>query len=188
MRNNLAVPTSYDVKQWSHLTSVAHKFPPAVSCGVGLLLGFDSWTPIRSKRGKKGEPRAVLTDLGWSIVGPLSKITSSVNVTHQSYHLVSLEVPEPLKVKQNTQINHANIQVNAISSVTTTPREVIDRLESGFTMPGDSDPTSTSQEDTFFIKTLTDKITQDVDGFYSMHFHSEMVLRLDFTTTDLKHS
>ena len=34
-------------------------------------------------------------------------------------------------------------------------------------MPGDSDPTSTSQEDTFFIKTLTDKITQDVDGFYS---------------------
>ncbi|KAL6490035.1 hypothetical protein MHYP_G00003800 [Metynnis hypsauchen] len=66
------IPTHETAKRWSHLTVIADKIPPLLSCEVGLLIGYNcpkTLVPRQVIPGKDDEPYAVLTDLGWSIVG-----------------------------------------------------------------------------------------------------------------------
>lgn len=66
------IPTHETAKQWPHLAAIAVQMPPLLSCDVGLLIGFNCPRAIKPRQmidGKDNEPYAVLTDLGWSIVG-----------------------------------------------------------------------------------------------------------------------
>jgi hypothetical protein len=68
------VPTCNTATQWTHLQHLQHSIPPLLDIEFGLLIGYNcsqALTPrqvIPSKTNAK-EPYALLTDLGWSIIG-----------------------------------------------------------------------------------------------------------------------
>lgn len=66
------IPTSQTAKQWPHVTSIADQMSTLLSCNVGLLIGYNCPKAIKPRQvieGTDEEPYAVMTDLGWSIVG-----------------------------------------------------------------------------------------------------------------------
>ena len=75
--------TANEIKSWPHLREL---HLPTISSSVGLLIGIDNpelfWT-LEEIRGNRGEPFAVRTILGWSLVGAISRFqqnTKSINV------------------------------------------------------------------------------------------------------------
>ncbi|XP_013856283.1 uncharacterized protein LOC106512150, partial [Austrofundulus limnaeus] len=65
------IPTRDTAKQWPHLSGIANKIPPLLSCDVGLLIGFNSPRTLAPRQVLLGEgnaPYAIRTDLGWSVV------------------------------------------------------------------------------------------------------------------------
>ncbi|RXN16504.1 hypothetical protein ROHU_027490 [Labeo rohita] len=66
------IPTQETAMNWSHLKVIADKMAPLLNCEVGLLLGYNCPRVLAPRQvilGKDEEPYAILTDLGWSIVG-----------------------------------------------------------------------------------------------------------------------
>lgn len=66
-------PTKEDAAQWSHLNGI--DFPRIQNDKVSLLIGCDvpeaHWV-CDQRRGRRGQPYAVLTPLGWTLMGPLN--------------------------------------------------------------------------------------------------------------------
>ena len=62
-----------DVKsKWAHLNDIG--IPEASGCEVSLLIGSDCLEitlPFETRRGPKGTPVGIRTNLGWTITGPL---------------------------------------------------------------------------------------------------------------------
>ncbi len=117
------IPTSDTANQWPHLTEIADKIPPLLSCDVGLLIGFNcprSLAPRQVLLGEGEEPYAIRTDLGWSIVGGSTPV---LNETQSSLcHRITIKELPPV-----------------------TPMDVINVLESDFKDTKASDKT-VSQE------------------------------------------
>ena len=68
-----SIPTSSTAEKWPHLEHIATKMKDLLDCEVGLLMGYDcpsALTPVDVVAGSEGEPFAVETCLGWSVVGP----------------------------------------------------------------------------------------------------------------------
>ncbi|PFX11376.1 hypothetical protein AWC38_SpisGene24930, partial [Stylophora pistillata] len=77
-------PTKEDTAGWPHLKGIV--FPRAQSDEVSVLIGSDvpeaHWV-CDQRRGRRGQPYAVCTPLGWTLMGPLSSCDRdcfSVNV------------------------------------------------------------------------------------------------------------
>lgn len=139
------IPTSDTAKQWPHLTEIADKIPPLLSCDVGLLIGFNcprSLAPRQVLLGEGEEPYAIRTDLGWSIVGGS---TSVLNETQSSLcHRITIKELPPV-----------------------TPMDVINVLESDFKDTKASDKT-VSQEDLIFLDKLKEGIRKNEQGHCEM--------------------
>ncbi len=78
-----SLPTGSEISKWSHLAGMDL---PKVSAGqVELLIGSDTpeafWVE-EERKGRRGEPYAIRSILGWSIIGPTGKTSSSVCNVH----------------------------------------------------------------------------------------------------------
>ncbi|XP_013856110.1 uncharacterized protein LOC106511941, partial [Austrofundulus limnaeus] len=139
------IPTRDTAKQWPHLSGIANKIPPLLSCDVGLLIGFNSPRTLAPRQVLLGEgnaPYAIRTDLGWSVVGgSTSTLTDS----------------EP-------RLCH-RITVKELPPVT--PIDVINVLESDFKDTKASDKT-VSQEDLIFLDKLKEGIRKNEQGHCEM--------------------
>lgn len=70
--NREHIPMHETAKRWRHLHTIADQIPPLLSCEVGLLISYNCprmLVPRRVITGEDDEPFAILTDLGWTIVG-----------------------------------------------------------------------------------------------------------------------
>ncbi|KAL7841403.1 hypothetical protein SRHO_G00250940 [Serrasalmus rhombeus] len=140
------IPTHETAKRWSHLTVIADKIPPLLSCEVGLLIGYNcpkTLVPRQVIPGKDDEPYAVLTDLGWSIVG-CSAPHNHAQVSTGHCHRVSIK------------------ELPAV-----TPMDAVRILESDFRDTQGHDET-VSQEDLIFHDKLKESIRRNEDGRYEM--------------------
>jgi len=79
-------PTKEDTAKWPHLKGI--DFPRMQSDKVPVLIGSDvpeaHWV-CDQRRGRRGEPYAVCTPLGWTLMGPLNSCERdciSVNFVH----------------------------------------------------------------------------------------------------------
>lgn len=139
------IPTHQTAKQWPHLTAITDQIPPLLSCDVGLLIGYNCPRAIKPRQmidGADNEPYAVLTDLGWSIVGCS---TPGFNERQSSLcHRVTVKELPPVM-----------------------PMDVISVLESDFKDTKGDDKT-VSQEDLMFLSTLKDGIKKNAQGHYEM--------------------
>ena len=88
------IPTRDKARNWKHLRKVANQVPPLLPCEVGLLIGYDcphAMAPIRYVTGKPGQPFAVETDLGWSVVGEASPPTEPSNASKSIEGILAYE-------------------------------------------------------------------------------------------------
>lgn len=138
-------PTHQTAKQWPHLAAITDQIPPLLSCDVGLLIGYNCSRAIKPRQmfdGADNEPYAVLTDLGWSIVGCS---TPGLNGGQFSLcHRVMLKELPPV-----------------------IPMDVISVLESDFKDTKGDDKT-VPQEDLMFLSKLKDCIKKNAQGHYDM--------------------
>ena len=90
------VPTKEDTAKWPHLNGI--EFPKIPSNEVSVLIGSDvpeaHWVNDQ-RRGRRGQPYAVCSPLGWTLMGPMSSCDSdcfSVNfVRHDDAMLHQLK-------------------------------------------------------------------------------------------------
>ena len=72
------IPTKEDISKWSHLNDV--HIPELKNPEVTLLIGTDipeaHWK-MEERRGRKKEPYAIRTPLGWSVAGPMGTTSGS---------------------------------------------------------------------------------------------------------------
>ena len=139
------IPTHDTAKQWSHLTAITDNMPPLLSCDVGLLIGYNcprALTPRQVLTGKDNEPFAILTDLGWSIVG----------------------CSTPAHEKSESSLCH-RVTVKELPPVT--PMDVIGALESDFKDTKGDDKT-VSQEDLVFLGKIKDGMRKNDKGHYEI--------------------
>ena len=79
IRPNL-IPAKENLKAFSHLRDLT--FPKVEGATVTLLFGADTpelFCPLDTRKGKRGEPIAVETSLGWSLLGPSLSPSASRN-------------------------------------------------------------------------------------------------------------
>ena len=81
------IPSPEDLKHWSHLQGI--NLQSVDEKEVNILIGSDvpeaHWV-LDQRRGKKGQPYAILTPLGWTLMGPIGTTASdsfSVNAILQ---------------------------------------------------------------------------------------------------------
>lgn len=69
-----SIPKQQDVDRWSHLKGI--KLPTAAKKDITLLIGSDTpeafWVQ-EERRGKKKEPYAIRSPLGWTVMGPTGR-------------------------------------------------------------------------------------------------------------------
>ena len=71
-------PTKEDTDKWSHLKG--KNFPRIQSDEVSLLIGCDVPEPhwvCDQRRSRRGQPYAVCTPLGWTLMGPLNSCANN---------------------------------------------------------------------------------------------------------------
>ncbi|KAL1252053.1 hypothetical protein QQF64_019849 [Cirrhinus molitorella] len=138
------IPTHDTARSWPHLTSIADKVPPLLTCDIGLLIGYNcprALTPRQVLTGKDNEPYAICTDLGWSVVG--SAVPSIDRGDVSLCHRVSVkELP------------------------LVTPINVLGVLESDF--KDVKEDKAVSQEDLLFLDKLKKNIKKNEQGHYEM--------------------
>ena len=68
------LPNNGDISTWPHLAGI--EIPRIASNDVMLLIGSDTpeaFWPLEERRGRRGEPYAIRSILGWTIQGPIAK-------------------------------------------------------------------------------------------------------------------
>ena len=173
--SDLQVPTLVDLNKWPHLVPVSGEFPPVLDVDVGLLIGHDShyasYPEDKVRPPNQQAPYAVKTPLGWTLVGPIdpAKSTSAPRVAFSHKVACYLGVPDHLRVSgKETSMVYVIGTPTSKSEDSAVPMDVVRQLESQFDMPGDSDLSVSSIDDTQFMNILTNGIHQDSDGLYSM--------------------
>ena len=92
------IPDEKDIEEWDHLKGIT--FPTIDQREIKLLIGGDTpeafWV-MEQRKGKRKEPYAIRSPLGWTLMGPMStrKGPSSVNV-----HFTCHEDPLQQQLKQ----------------------------------------------------------------------------------------
>lgn len=143
--NRYHIDLQKTAKQWPHLAAIAEKMPPLLNCEVRLLIGYNcprTLTPRQVIAGKDNEPYAILTDLGWSIIGCSS----------------------PCLNETGSSLCH-RVTVKELPIIT--PMDVISALESDFKDTKGDDKT-VSQEDLIFLNKLKEGIRKNDQGHYEM--------------------
>ncbi|XP_026051006.1 uncharacterized protein LOC113037895 [Carassius auratus] len=140
------IPTQETAKNWSHLKVITDEMSPLLSCEVGLLIGYNCHRVLAPRQvilGKDDEPYAILTDLGWSVVGcstPGINGSTSVSLCHR---IATKEIPA------------------------LTPMDAIRVLESDF-KDVTADEKTISQDDIVFLDKLKEGIKKNAQGHYEM--------------------
>ena len=139
------IPTCDTARRWNHLSGIAAEMPPLLDCEVGLLIGYDcsaALAPRRTIIGDDGQPYAVKTDLGWSIVGSLM-CADILNASGCCYRTSVKEMPPIM------------------------PQDVLKVLESDFKDTDNRDECA-SQEDVQFLRILDKGIVMNAAGHLEM--------------------
>ena len=69
-----SIPSEQDARQWPHLRDI--KLPSISEKEVRLIIGTnvpDAFWVLEERRGNRGEPYAIRTPLGWTLMGPMEK-------------------------------------------------------------------------------------------------------------------
>lgn len=144
------IPTPDVARRWPHLEHIAHMIPDRMNVEIGMLIGFDNASahmPLETVIGKREEPYAIRTPLGWCIVGK----TGSVRAI-DSKPICNRVSTAPLAERSTVE-----------------PMHIAELLQQDFNEKQYAhDKPKMSQDDVKFVETLKANICQTNEGFYSM--------------------
>ena len=97
-----AYPTDQDIKRWPHLQDI--NLPSIDETKVDLIIGCnvpEAFWVLEERRGNKGDPYAIRSLLGWTLIGPMDRLECKnshycVNFTR----IVSVEKDEDVHLQQ----------------------------------------------------------------------------------------
>ena len=84
-----SIPSEQDARQWPHLVDI--KLPSISEQDVRLIIGTnapDAFWVLEERRGNRGEPYAVRTPLGWTLIGPMERTDTSAEECHLNVNFV----------------------------------------------------------------------------------------------------
>ena len=119
--NNLARPS--DVARWPHLNGIT--FPQLRSNGIDILIGQDvpeALAPLEVRKGKRGDPYATRTILGWVLNGPIRQggIEPATSMHTQSNSGIESHL------KRLWQLDKMSSDDNEVEGLSITDRKVLD--------------------------------------------------------------
>ena len=127
------IPTQKNMKSWPHLEDV--EIPALESSKVSLLIGSDVpevfWA-LEERRGKKKEPYAVRSILGWTLIGPTGPAvgaTGNVNFTHSNM------LQEQVERMWKTDFN--DIDCNEQEEMSLEDKRALSKMEESLTVTED---------------------------------------------------
>ena len=84
-----SIPSEQDARQWPHLVDI--KLSSISEQDVRLIIGTnapDAFWVLEERRGNRGEPYAVRTPLGWTLIGPMERTDTSAEECHLNVNFV----------------------------------------------------------------------------------------------------
>lgn len=110
------IPMRRTAKRWRHLTTIVDQIPPSLSFEVGLLIGYNCPRTLGARRviSETDDKRfAILTDLGWSIVGCSAPHSESLLTSHcHRVNVKELPAVTPLDALRILETYFKNTQEN----------------------------------------------------------------------------
>ncbi|XP_014672734.1 PREDICTED: uncharacterized protein LOC106813180 [Priapulus caudatus] len=171
--NRHHIPTSEMAKGSPHLAAINHNLLPLQDCDIGLLIGYDCARALAPRdvipSSQDEGPYGILTDLGWSIVGPVQGDyeKSEYDPIGHSHRILTCEIPADLK-GVNAQSKYRVAFTQAISlKEEITPSRVAKLMEVDFSDVR-CERAPFSQNDTKFMDIMREKIHTTDDGHYEM--------------------
>ena len=167
------IPTAERARGWQHLLDVVNHLPPVQNCEVGLLIGYncsEALLPLEVKQGNvAGEPFAVRTCLGWSIVGQADKFGRTMVEKHGFTHRVSLKVPEEVSLATKGLSESVQFVCNSEPKEVIAFPKILNLLEQDFHDTSNENETSKfSQEDYSFLSIMDHGCHKNAHGYYTM--------------------
>ncbi|XP_070180041.1 uncharacterized protein [Littorina saxatilis] len=151
------IPTSETARNIKHLSHIASEIPPLLEgCTPGLLIGYDHAELFMPERVIKGDPYAVLTPLGWTILGQVSPKQSVHDVMHVS--LTEQYCPSEYEGESVTFVYRTTLAEPSIS-------DALQVMERDFV---ESETGNRSQEDVKFMEILARSIKVNEKSHYEM--------------------
>ena len=167
------IPCPEMVNQWPHLVPIANSLTPYQhNVEIGLLIGSNCPRAIMPRKvipGKDNEPYAQKTDLGWGIVGNVSRSNLERDKDQEEMHTTHACRVIP----RCTNDTNPSYRKTCFFSVKTTTKEILNPvqvrqiLESDFS-EGKTNEQPISQDDRKFIRKVEQGIRQRQDGHYEM--------------------
>ena len=166
------IPCPEMTSQWPHLASTEEKLMPYQhDIEVGLLIGSNCSRAIMPREiipaGPDNGPHAQRTDLGWGIIGNITKSKQELS-EDQEYEHVTHRV-----ISRHVTDTNRPYQKACPFSIKSTTKEVINQaqvrqmMKSGFSENGSNDQTL-SQDDKKFILKMEGGVRQRESGHYEM--------------------
>ena len=151
------IPTRETAEVYPHLNHLAQDMSIyQKGCGAGLLIGYDCPGLLMPLAVIQGEPYAVRTCLGWSIVGNVAPAKSSIDV------LFSSRMEE---VRGGETDDDTVVCVYKTGLVEATTTDVLRLMERDFI---ESEIGKKSQEDIQFMDQIAGNIEVNTEGHYEM--------------------
>lgn len=153
------IPTCDTIKAIPHLQHLASKFHPLYDAPVALLLGVnasEALRPLQVISGKRGQPYAQETCLGWGLVGEVegssnTKRDEGRNIGGSSVYSTSQVIlPSP---------------TFSFRAKDVTNDRLVRMIERDFAFPNEE---PSSQDDQRFLKTLKENIKINKEGHYEL--------------------
>ena len=72
-----SIPTNQDIRRWPHLQDI--NLPCIEETKVDLIIGCnvqEEFWVLEERRGNKGDPYAICSQLGWMLIGPMDRLES----------------------------------------------------------------------------------------------------------------
>ncbi|CAB4012547.1 Hypothetical predicted protein [Paramuricea clavata] len=163
------IPCPEMAKKWPHLRDIAsHLIHPQNDIEVGLLIGSNCPQAIIPREvipGQQNEPYAQRSDLGWGIIGNVTKPTenndeSSVAIVHR----VTTRNPTSTNTPQQKTCYFA---IKPTVKEVINPAQLCQMLELDFSERRNSEP-SMSQDDKKFLSKMDQGAYQEEGGHYVM--------------------
>jgi hypothetical protein len=167
------IPCPEMTRQWSHLAKIENKLMPYQhDIEVGLLIGSNCSRAIMPREiipaGPDNGPYAQRTDLGWGIIGNVTKAKRKQDEDQENEHVTHRVISRSVR---DTNLRH---QKASHFSIKTTTKEVINpvqvrqMMESDFSEARASDQPALSQDDRKFMLKMERGIRQRENGHYEM--------------------
>nr|XP_054604914.1 uncharacterized protein LOC107372912 [Nothobranchius furzeri] len=167
--NRSHIPTNITAESWPHLSHLSEEMAPKLDCEVGLLIGYNcpqALLPLEVISGKRDQPFAQKSLLGWSIIGYSNSENDYEDEIGVSHHVIVKQVLPAVELTHKLKTEVHFVSRNKVKEVII-PADIIKVLEMDF-VERSVEKEPVSQEDLLFLTKMKDGIKLKQNGHFEM--------------------